>query len=204
MQRLIWKENLLATLDERIHEQPISAAEFSDIESDEFRLLEDFGHYDFANEMQVLHQSYNGKVGTHIITPFVTDTGEIFLVNRGWVPYEEEFHKPEGKQHVYGVIRKNPRHGYFALENEPEKNIWYNINLDEMGSDAGFYIEAQSEDDELKADYPIALPKEIKIYNEHLQYVITWFGMCVALLIMYYFRFFHDKKMSKKKNSKKK
>jgi len=196
VQRLQWKEDLIARLDRNLSLPPVSSTEYTNIDQEEFRLLKEHGHYDVRNEMHVLLQSYNGKVGTHVITPFITDTGKTILVNRGWVPNEEAYKEPEIGHELYGVIRKNPRKGYFALENEPKKSIWYNIDLPEMyanldAPDADYYVEAKALDEKAEMTYPIPLPKKIDIYNEHLQYVITWFGMSIALLAVYYFRFFH-------------
>lgn len=198
MQRLQWKEELIEKLNTRLILAPISADKFSNIDEMEFRLLQENGKFDVKNELQELHQSYNGKVGTHILTPFVTNSGVVILVNRGWVPYETEFAAAAATQ-IYGVIRKNPRAGHFALVNEPKKNIWYNIDLPAMYAKIGapvldYYVEAKALDEKAESAYPIPLPKKIDIYNEHLQYVITWLGMSIALLCVYYFRFFHKRK----------
>lgn len=175
---------------------PIKTSEFKDFDEHEFRLVSEIGKYDHANEMQILHQTYNGKVGTHIITPFIADSGKTVLVNRGWVPYETEYESPSSKTELYGIIRRNSDKGHFALKNEPEKDIWYNIDLPQMtaakaGVESEFYIEAKDEEEPEEKIYPLALPKKIQLYNQHMQYVITWFGMSIALLLMYYFRFFH-------------
>ena len=203
LQRMMWKDDLLRKLDARINMAAISPAEFANIEADEFRLLQAHGEYDISKKMQVLMQGFNGKIGTHEIVPFVTASGTTILVNRGWVPIEEKYEEVSGNHELNGVIRKNPRKGYFALENEPEKNTWYNIELPEMYAkagvaDLGYYVEARAVDEKEELTYPIPLPKKIDIYNQHLQYVITWFGMSIALLIMYYFRFFHNKNGAKK------
>lgn len=201
VQRMNWKESLIEKLENRLEMEPILLSEFSGLEDDEFRLVWEFGHFDHDREMQILHQSFNGKVGTHIITPFEAASGKTVLVNRGWVPYETEFERPEGEVEIFGIIRRDPRKGHFALTNEPEKNIWYNMNIEQMASELEFYVEAKSEEEPETVIYPLALPKKIQIYNQHFQYVITWFGMSLALVLMYYFRFWHkkDEKKAKKK-----
>ena len=200
---MYWKEELFAKLENRMAMKPMRVANLSNIIEDEFRVVRSQGTYDYAREMQVLHQSYDGKVGTHVLTPFKTKHGTTILVNRGWVPYEHDFLKPEGELELYGVIRKDPRKGHFALENEAEKNIWYNIDLPQMNQTApdietDFYVEAQAPGELDEKVYPLALPKKIHIYNQHMQYVITWFGISLALVLMYYFRFFHKPRAAKK------
>lgn len=199
-----WKEELLEKLNSRINGAPISEAQLTNVENDEFRQIELVGEFEHEKEMLILQQSYNGKVGVHVVSPFKTVGGKEVIVNRGWVLYEEKHDKPEGQQKIVAVIRKNPRQGYFALKNEPQKNMWYNVNLPEMYAKVGapvldFYVEEKATEDD--HSYPIALPKEIHIYNEHLQYVITWFSVSISLLAVYYFRFWHKK--TEKKGEKK-
>jgi surfeit locus 1 family protein len=195
VQRLMWKTELINLINTRMAEKPITLAEYKNPEIDEYRFITVSGVYDHAKEMQIIGRPYNGKPGIHIITPMATEKGPI-LINRGWAKFEEEYTKPEGRQTVTGIIRKSQKRNFLSrhitMDNKPESNVWFYADLDEMyprikAPNLGFYIEVS--DDKQPNSYPYALPKEIKLYNEHMTYAITWYSLGIALLLIYYFRF---------------
>jgi surfeit locus 1 family protein len=154
------------------------------------------GTYDFSKEMQIIGRPFNGKPGIHVITPMkVAD--KVVLVNRGWSKYDKPYTKPAGELEITGIIRKNPKRNYLnrhtMLDNIPAQNMWFYIDLPQMHHHINtpalnFYVEALATTK--PNSYPYALDGKINIYNEHLAYAITWYSLGVALLIMYYFRFY--------------
>jgi len=44
------------------------------------------GHYDPARHILLDNQIWNGRAGVHVFTPFQTHSGQVILVNRGWLP----------------------------------------------------------------------------------------------------------------------
>ena len=195
VQRLQWKTELISLITTRMNEKPITLAQFENPNVDEYRLITVTGTYDHAKEMQIIGRPFNGKPGIHVITPMQTEKG-IILINRGWAKYEEPYTKPEGTQTVTGIIRKTQARNFLSrhitMDNKPEQNLWFYADLDQMyqhtkAPNPAFYIELSG--DEVPNSYPYALPKEIKLYNEHLTYAITWYSLGVALLLTYYFRF---------------
>lgn len=195
VQRLMWKTDLINLINTRMSEAPISLAQYQNPNVDEYRLITVTGTYDHAKEMQIIGRPYNGKPGIHIITPMNTEKG-VLLINRGWAKYEEAYSKPEGTQTVTGIIRKNQVRNFLSrhitMDNQPANNLWFFADIEAMyphikAPNPGFYIELAS--NEAPNSYPYALPKEIKLYNEHLTYAITWYCLGVALLLIYYFRF---------------
>ena len=195
VQRLEWKTDLINLINTRMAEKPITLAEFQNPDADEYRHINLTGIYDHAKEMQIIGRPFNGKPGIHIITPMVTDKG-VILVNRGWAKYEEPYAKPEGVQNVTGIIRKTQQRNFLSrhitMDNVPAKNMWFYVDLPVMypyvkAPDQSFYVELTGKEE--PNSYPYALPTEIKLYNEHLTYAITWYCLAVALLLTYYFRF---------------
>jgi cytochrome oxidase assembly protein ShyY1 len=53
---------------------------------DEYARVRVTGHYDASNQLLVRLRPFEGAVGYHVLTPFVSDAGPALLVNRGWVP----------------------------------------------------------------------------------------------------------------------
>ena len=194
-----WKNDVLAKIDARLEHPPISYSEYTNLENDEYRQMQLEGIYLFDKEIKLMNKTYNGKPGFHVMTPLELFNGERVIINRGWIPVEKEYEQPAGVQTVTGVIRRGQAPNWLTLENNPQKGHWFWIDLPTIYSEANaepleYYIDRKLDTD--SATYPLALPKKIQLYNEHLQYAITWFSLSIALLVIYYFRFF--RKIEKK------
>lgn len=194
LQRMEWKSDLLAKIEQNM-QTTIPLSEFKSIEEDEFKQVELVGEYQHGDEFHILSRTYNGKAGTHVVTPLTVGSDDKILINRGWVKADGDYEKPAGIVEVTGIIRSSQKGGWLSLKNDPEKNHWFSINLPEMYKKISaqpheFYIDRVSD----KKTYPLSLPKKINMHNQHLQYVITWFTLSFALLIIYYFRFWKKQK----------
>ncbi|GAA1253425.1 SURF1 family protein [Kitasatospora nipponensis] len=55
--------------------------------ADTYRPVTATGHYDPSREFVIRHRTAadGGTIGYYVITPLVTDSGELVLVNRGWI-----------------------------------------------------------------------------------------------------------------------
>ena len=193
LQRMEWKNSILDRIENNM-QTIILPKEYQNIEEDEFKQMKIVGRFLHDEEFHILSRTYNGKAGTHVVTPLLTESGDKILVNRGWVKADGDYEKPTDTIEVTGVIRVSQKGGWLALENDPENNHWFSIDLpvmyEKINQDPkGFYIDRVSDD----KTYPLSLPKEIKLHNSHLQYVITWFSLSFALLVIYYFRFWKRK-----------
>jgi len=51
-----------------------------------FSRVEAYGHYDDQRHVLLDNKILNGRVGVHVLTPFVLTDGRTLLVNRGWLP----------------------------------------------------------------------------------------------------------------------
>ena len=193
LQRLEWKNGIIEKIEKNL-KTTISYEEFNNIEDDEFKLMKLQGEFLHDRHFNLLSRTYNGKAGTHVLTPFLANNGELLLVNRGWVKADGDYDEPKGIIEIEAVIRTSQKPGWLALENDPAKNHWFSIDLPEIYKSLNkpakiFYLDRVSED----KSFPLALPKKIQLHNEHLQYVITWLSLSFALVVMYYFRFWKNK-----------
>jgi len=50
-----------------------------------WRRVQATGHYDAAGELLVRNRVLGGRAGFYVLTPLVTDSGAVLMVNRGWV-----------------------------------------------------------------------------------------------------------------------
>ena len=91
LQRLQWKNDLIASFESRAAAPPIAVpatdASLGDVGLDdvEFRRLALVGTFQHDKEVFLTGRTYEGNAGFHIVTPFQLDDGRIILINRGWV-----------------------------------------------------------------------------------------------------------------------
>lgn len=160
------------------------------------------GIYSHNLSFQLQPRTHKGQAGYNVITPFIVKggQGQAILVNRGWIPHERDrsepflMDMPMGEVNVEGMLRRPPRHNVFTPENDPAREVWYRIDMNEISlakkidllPDVMFY--AEKEQSRLR-DYPVLTSNLIKFSNNHLQYAFFWFAMALTLFIVYVFRF---------------
>lgn len=199
VQRLHWKEDLLATIDQRTHAPPLPLAQVEK----QFAATNDVDYTPVKLTGTFLHQgerhfyaTWEGDAGFNVYTPLQLDDGRFVLVNRGFVPYDlkdpakRRQGEISGKVTVTGLAR-NPLPGKPSMmlpDNDLAKNIFYWKDRDAMASTAGlpagavlvpFFVDAD------KTPNPGGLPVGgvtiIDLPNNHLQYAVTWYGLAAAL-----------------------
>lgn len=199
IQRLHWKENLMAEVETRRSAEPLSLGEMERLWAEtndvEYRPVWVEGVFDHSGE-QYYYTTYQGTVGWNVFTPLVLENGRIIFVNRGFVPdkLRDPTLRPEGQitgsQKVIGLAR-NPVHekpNSFMPENELARHQFYWKSLGEMAIAANleadtlvpFFVD--SGDARLPDGWPLGGTTRISFPNNHLQYAITWFGLALALL----------------------
>lgn len=157
----------------------------------DFRRVFVEGRYRHDLEMLLGPRMHEGLVGYEVITPFErADGAGMVLVNRGWVAKEKAKQAdrdaegfPQGNVVLEGMLRKPYKKNMFTPNNNPKRNAWYFPDVKEMAQHVGaqqVWIEETFEVDLVKdMDYtergiPIGKPAEIKIKNDHMQYIVTW------------------------------
>ena len=201
VERREWKQNIMNKIDARITAPPIPISAYSNITDDEFKQITLTGNYLHNDEILILNKPFNGKAGQYVFTPFKTTSGEVIEINRGWVPTDQKIDQPEGHTQITGIIRATQKPNWLGkmitLENKPQQKIWFWIELPKLyGSlnlpQKDFYVEQTGK--VIPLNYPYPLPPNPNLYNEHLQYAITWYLLAGILLIIYYCRFWYKQK----------
>ena len=197
LQRLQWKNQLIADFESRATAPPIDLPR-GDVRLEmEFRRLALTGRFDHTKEVFMTGRTYEGNAGFHIVTPFTLTDGRIVLVNRGWVSEsyrdqsKREFTLAEGELTLAAILRFPGKKGYFVPENEPENGFWFTLVPEQIVRHLG--LEGQAESDVYAAtirtsetiELPIAARTETNLRNSHLGYAITWYGIACALIGVY-------------------
>lgn len=196
VQRLAWKEGLLAQLAANAAAPAIGLAEAADRaargEDIEFLRVAFNATYRHDATMKMI-ASYDRGQGWTIITPALTPDGFAVIVDRGLIPGDrlDSFDKPEGPVRVEGVIRTHARgKGYFDPDNDPKANLWYWWDVPAIQAASGLAAGAKPFPDVVQllpsaaAGGAFPRPQEPKanLANNHLGYAITWFGLAATLL----------------------
>ncbi|KAK9532378.1 hypothetical protein VZT92_009762 [Zoarces viviparus] len=213
VKRRKWKMQLINDLKTLTAAEPIPLPrDPNELKSLEYRRVKVRGQYDHSQELYILPRSpvdpekeareagrlaSSGETGANVITPFhCTDLGITILVNRGYVPRKKI--RPEtrvkgqveGEVEIVGVVRLTEIRKPFVPNNDVEKNRWHFRDLEAMGSVTG------AEPVFIDADFgsttpggPIGGQTRVTLRNEHMQYVVTWYGLCAATSYMWYAKF---------------
>jgi surfeit locus 1 family protein len=192
--RLKWKEELLAQLGANAAAEPIGLAEVETLQAEgrsvEFVKVRFKGTYKNDAWMKMI-STFEGGQGWIILTPAVTADGRSVIVDRGRIPGQllDGFDKPEGEQEITGVVRAYSRgQGYFDPANDPKANLWYwwdipgmlaASNLPETLKPVPFVVQVLP--GTVAAEFPKPPEPKANLANNHLGYAITWFGLALTL-----------------------
>ena len=196
VQRLHWKQELIADREARVAAEPIALpAAGVDPASVDYRRVRLEGAFRHDKELFLGARSMNGNVGYQVLTPFELAGGGAILIDRGWVPVERK--APEsraegqlaGPQTVDGIVRLAPGKVWMQPDNEPAHNMWFFVDLPAMKAASGvdlrtdLYVDAGPAQNPGK--YPVGGQTRIELPNDHLQYAITWGLLAIALAVIY-------------------
>ncbi|ARM11277.1 surfeit locus 1 family protein [Rhizobium phaseoli Brasil 5] len=201
VERLHWKEGLLADIAARQAAAPVPLADIEAIAASggdiEYRKVTATGRY-INNKERHFFATWRGQTGFYVYTPLELADGRVLFVNRGFVPYENK--EPEmrmqgqltDQQTVTGLARaKLPgKPSSLVPDNDVAKNIFYWKDLDVMAESVGlekgrvipFFIDADSTPN--PAGLPIGGVTQVDLPNDHLQYAFTWYGLAAVLVVV--------------------
>lgn len=210
VKRLEWKKGLIRDLEQRTHSAPVPLP--SDIltpdkmDEMQYKRVIVNGHFDHAQEILLgprsLNESGSNKgggiisrptIGFHIVTPFVLDSGERILVNRGWVPKDKK--NPESRLQgqiteniqLTGHFRKGEKRPTFSPRANESGFNWHYLDVESFSrllDTTPLLIDADSVS--TVPGGPIGGQTRVNVRNEHMQYIITWYTLAALTAIMYY------------------
>lgn len=196
VQRLLWKLDLIAAVDARIHAEPVApptpaAFAAGPPNATEYRRVVLNGQ--FLNDKETLVQAVTERGGGFwVLTPFVTDAGFPVLVNRGFVPPENRTpdsrraSRIDGPTRIVGLLRLSEPGGGFLRSNDPAQNRWFSRDVHAIAAARGLSGEADYFVDAERSADPAALPvgglTVVRFANNHLVYALTWFALAAMSL----------------------
>jgi len=205
LDRKVWKENLITTINARLGRAPEDLpprASWSRLREDgeEFRRVAFPAEFLDGEEALVytagspLRPDVKGP-GYWVFAPARLAGGSIVLVNRGFVtvdrkdPATRAEGTPRGIVDVVGVMRWPETRGTFIPADDPKNNVWFLRDSNSIatfkkwGTAAPFYVD--QEEPAPAGGWPKPGKLEAHLPDNHLQYAITWFGLALALAGVY-------------------
>jgi len=193
VQRLAWKQDLIARVERHVNAAPVAAPGRADWpaltrEADEYRRVAVRVEYDFSRTVHVRATTALGA-GFWVLTPLRTDGGFWVMVNRGFVPPEAREHwtQPGGDQTVTGLLRFSEPGGTFLQSNDAPQDRWYSRDVQAMagarriaGPVAPYFIDAVA-DPAAPTGWPRGGLTVIRFSNNHLVYAVTWFALAAMV-----------------------
>ena len=185
VQRLAWKQGVIAEINTRILASPVELPTVPDAESDAYLPVAAQGELT-GDTLRVLVSQKTIGAGYRLITAFET-AGRRVLVDRGFVAVEvKSVTPPEGEITVTGNLQWPQETDGFTPAADTENNIWFARDVPAMAKVLGaepLLIVARnlSQDDAAVTALPVDTSR---IPNDHLQYAITWFSLAAIWLAM--------------------
>jgi surfeit locus 1 family protein len=194
LQRLDWKEGLIAQIEARMDGEAVPLPRALDWPDDwRFRRVMLEGEFLHDAESHRTGKAEAGRIGYRVFTPLRrTDGGGVVMVERGWVPdplkdpAARPGSLPEGVQRITGVIRLPDERNYFTPADDPGANMWFASDPRAMAAATGltapdWYVVAETS----PGEWPRAGKPELSLRNNHLEYAMTWFSLGGVLLVIF-------------------
>jgi cytochrome oxidase assembly protein ShyY1 len=206
IERKVWKEALIDTLNQRLVARPVELPRRTqwaslDQARDEFRRVT--FRAEFLQGRKEGRVYTNGTLlredikepGYFAFGPARTLDGGIVVVDRGYVPNPrpDAALRPVGignsPVQVVGVLRWPEAPGWFVTPYSESDDLWFVRDHKAMaaaygwGEVAPFYIDMESPTP--PNGFPRAAPLQANLRNAHLQYALTWFGLALVLAVAF-------------------
>jgi len=195
LDRLSWKLDLIAGVEQRVHAAPAAppgpaAWESVSAEADQYRHVTVSGTFLDDRETPVQAVTVLGG-GFWILSPFRTDAGYTVLVNRGFVPPERRDPSSRragdiaGRTTVTGLLRLSEPGGAFLRSNDSRTDRWYSRDVAAIAAARGlepvapYFIDADATPN--SGSGPVGGLTVIALPNNHLVYALTWYGLAAML-----------------------
>jgi len=199
VRRLHWKNHLIAQIEQRTvaPPRPLDDVLKNAQGPDDINYWHVFvsGVLDHTHELYLFTQDAGGRPVYHVITPLLRGDQPAVFIDRGKIPIENQDPTTrqegqiKGRVTLTGIVRTPPGQGTFVPDNQPADNIWFFLDTDTMASVAGLklYLPVIVEVDATPnpGGLPVGGQTVVTLRNNHLGYIITWYGLALALLGVY-------------------
>ncbi len=189
--RLHWKEGILAEIAAAEAAPPVPLGSdpgpYMKVSvSGRFR-------YDEAAEFgaEVRDTRTGPTMGSYQIVPLERDGAPVIMVNRGWVPQKREapLDDPAGVVAVTGYVRPADKQSWFSATDDAPARQFFTLDPQAIAEAVGVTDPAPFTLVAMGAPqagvYPEPAQHLPRPPNNHLSYIITWYGLAVSLVVIF-------------------
>ncbi len=200
MDRLAWKEGLLATIEAGLSAEPGQLPDsdsWAGLNPEPLRYTpaKATGRFVHGAEVHVYISSIEGEPGYHVITPLELSEGGWLLVDRGFVPIRRKDASTraqgqlEGEVTVTGILIAPDDANAFTPDPDLAKNVWYHRPIDRIAQlgdlSPVFPLMLDADTTENPGGYPVGGQTRLELKNPHLGYAMTWYGLAATLFAIW-------------------
>lgn len=154
------------------------------------------GRYRPADEVLLTPRSNGRRAGHHVVTPLVLADGQAVLVDRGWVPFEdddppiEQAAPPDGEVTVEGILLPTQEATRYGAPGGGDRITYLSsVDVDVVQPQVGislypFWVQLQSQRPAPDALPLPGVPPE-RDEGPHQSYAWQWFSFAAILLVGY-------------------
>jgi surfeit locus 1 family protein len=190
--RMQWKQELIARVNQRAHAAPVavpSPSEWPSLTADnaEYRHVQVSGTLLLDRSILVQASTQLGP-GFWVMTPLQTSSGDIVLVNRGYIADRKaDTGSGTAPATVTGLLRMSQADGDLLRKNDPAGQRWYSRDVQAiaaargLGPVAPFFIDADASPAP-QAGQPVGGLTVIAFRDNHLVYALTWYALALMII----------------------
>jgi surfeit locus 1 family protein len=210
LQRLRWKQELIATAESQLAQTPAGLPpRTGDLAGADYRRFVVRGRYLHGAALAFGLRASGNEPGAQLITPFRLTDGRTILVDRGWLPERllppavPAGLQPEGERELEGVARWRAAstRTWLTPADQPDRRRWFAWDIPAMAAATGealvplVLVLDRSDGPE---GLPRAAPVRAEFTNNHLGYAVTWYGLAAGLVAIYLLFSFtrHDERLA--------
>lgn len=183
IQRLAWKEALLADIGTRIAAAPVDLPATPDREADRYLPVTVTGQFttETAPAKMLASRRQTGAV-YRVLAPFETAEDRRVMIDLGWIPAERDLPDlPQGPVTLTGNLDWPRETDGFTPEPDLDDGLWYARDVAPLAEvfeteEILLVLRERPESDLDVTPWPVDTSN---IPNDHLQYALTWFSLAV-------------------------
>lgn len=186
VQRLAWKESVIAEMQAQIAADPVPVPAAPDPLDDRYLPVTATGTIT-GEELHVLVPTEEFGPSFRVIALFESDDGRRLMLDRGVVPEGAKYTEREPVEaNITGNLLWPDEVDIFTPDPDIVSNVWFARDADAMARQLGaepFMIVLRDTSETSPPVTPMPLDTRA-IPNNHLQYALTWFGLALVWIAM--------------------
>ncbi|WP_412554155.1 SURF1 family protein [Shimia sp. MIT1388] len=192
VQRMAWKADVIAEINARIASDPVALPDLIDMERDKYLPVAVSGTIT-EDEIHLLASTRDAGAVYRLVSAFETEGGRRIMLDRGWIKTaDKDAARLAHAVDVVGNLHWPEERDSFTPANDVDGNIWFARDVDQMAEVLGTEpVLLIVRDDSDKGAIATPLPVDTAaLPNNHLEYVLTWYGLAIVWVAMtlYYLR----------------